>query len=82
MGLVNSYHGTGRDRLDEPADIGVPTIVLWGTADRWSHPDNATRFSQAIPDCEVQMYEGVGHVLMEERPERTARDVQAFLFNG
>lgn len=70
------------ERLDELADIDVPTLVLWGTADRWSHPANAARFSQAIPDCEVQTYEGGGHVLMEEQPERTACDVQAFLSTG
>lgn len=69
-------------RTADLADIAVPTLVLWGTDDRWIHPDNATRFGQAIPDCEVYTYEGAGHVLMEECPTRTAQDVQAFLSNG
>lgn len=60
----------------------MPTLVLWGTAVRWSHPDNAARFGQAIPGCEVRTYEGVGHVRMEERTSRAARDVRAVLSDG
>lgn len=64
---------------DDLADLAVPTLVLWGTADRWIHPNNATRFEHAIPDCTVITYDGGGHVLMEERPDRTAHDVRTFL---
>jgi pimeloyl-ACP methyl ester carboxylesterase len=33
-------------RTSDLVDIDMPTLVLWGTADRWIHPDNAARFGQ------------------------------------
>lgn len=69
-------------RTDDLEALGVPTLVLWGTADRWIHVGNAARFARDIPDCAVVTYDGGGHVLMEERPARTAHDVRAFLAGG
>lgn len=67
------------ERTDDLSDIAVPTLVLWGAADRWIHSDNATRFGHDIPDCEVIIYDGGGHVLMEDLPGQTVHDVLTFL---
>lgn len=66
-------------RYDELSDVDVPTLVMWGELDAWLPPTWATRFRDAIPDAECVTYEGVGHAPMEEVPEQSAADLQAFL---
>jgi pimeloyl-ACP methyl ester carboxylesterase len=69
-----------------PADMSadlpllrVPTLVLWGREDRLIPVGHASRFLDAIPGAELVLYDGVGHVPMEEIGERSARDVDDFL---
>jgi pimeloyl-ACP methyl ester carboxylesterase len=67
---------------DEAASIPsirVPTLVLWGGEDHVLPPAFAERFGREIPGATVRVYPGLGHVPMEEAPERTLPDVQAFL---
>jgi pimeloyl-ACP methyl ester carboxylesterase len=69
-------------QVDRSADIhkvAVPTLLLWGREDRLLPVSDATRFAAAIPGCKLVIYQGVGHVPMEEIPERSAADVEAFL---
>ena len=61
------------------ADVHQPTLILWGRDDRWIPPAHAESFRDALPDSELILYTGVGHVPMEEIPERTARDAAHFL---
>lgn len=68
-----------RDDTELLATISAPTLVLWGAQDSWIQPEHAEHFAQDIPDAEVIVYEGLGHVPMEEDPVRTAADVRAFL---
>ena len=69
-------------RVDRSAAISlvrVPTLVLWGSEDHLIPVADAARFSHAIPGAELIIYDGVGHVPMEEIGDRSARDVDAFL---
>ncbi|MDX1667290.1 MAG: alpha/beta hydrolase [Saprospiraceae bacterium] len=59
--------------------LNMPTLIIWGDKDRWISPHYAGQFDRAIPQSRVIMYEGVGHVPMEEIPERSAADVRQFL---
>ncbi|MBR9651607.1 alpha/beta fold hydrolase [Thalassovita aquimarina] len=77
-----------RERLSVPSNdrllprigtITAPTLILWGTDDSWILPKYATRFLQDIENSTLRLYDGLGHAPMEEDPERTARDVRAFL---
>lgn len=61
------------------ASLRVPTLVLWGREDRLIPVSHAARFHSAIPGAQLLLYEGVGHVPMEERGGATARDAAAFL---
>ena len=61
------------------ASLHVPTLVLWGAVDAWIPVAHAEMFRKAIPGAQLVVYPGVGHVPMEELPERTVADVQAFL---
>ena len=64
------------DRIDA---IEAPTLILWGELDTWVPPDHATRFLEDLPDASLITYGDLGHVPMEEDPERTVTDVRYFL---
>ena len=41
----------------------------------------AERFHRDLPGSRLIIYPGVGHVPMEEIPERSARDLRAFILD-
>jgi pimeloyl-ACP methyl ester carboxylesterase len=59
----------------------VPTLVLWGRQDALIAAEDAQRFGQDIPTSRVIVYEGVGHVPMEEVATRSAADAKQFLLD-
>lgn len=59
--------------------LDVPTLVLWGAKDRWIPPAHASEFASRIPGARSVMYPGLGHIPMEEAPERVMTDLRAFL---
>lgn len=59
--------------------INNPTLILWGEKDAWIPVANAKTFSDLLPNDSLIIYPGVGHLPMEEIPERSARDVRNFL---
>jgi pimeloyl-ACP methyl ester carboxylesterase len=76
------------DRLTGPADpplddrlaeLRVPVLLEWGGRDRWIPPSFAQRFAGAIRGARLVTYLDAGHVPMEELPEATATDAEAFL---
>ena len=67
------------DRTATLPGIRARTLLLWGDKDRLIPVSNAQRFAQAIPGAQLIVYQGVGHVPMEEIGERSAADVDAFL---
>jgi pimeloyl-ACP methyl ester carboxylesterase len=64
------------DRLGE---LKLPVLIQWGELDRWIPLSNAHGFQRGIAGAELRVYPGAGHVPMEEIPEATARDADAFL---
>jgi len=60
-------------------DLRVPTLLMWGGQDTWIPPSVAERFKRDIPGSELIVYPDLGHLPMEEDPERTARDALGFL---
>jgi pimeloyl-ACP methyl ester carboxylesterase len=70
----------GKDpRIAELGRIRSPTLILWGEEDRLTPASDAQLFAETIPDSRVRIYPGVGHMPMEEAPDRSAADVRAFL---
>ena len=60
--------------------IRVPTLVIWGENDQvntWSEVGKPT--ADGIPGAQAIVYEGIGHAVPWEAPERFARDVLEFL---
>ena len=56
-----------------------PTLILWGEDDRLIPASDAHKFARQLPNSIVRIYEGVGHIPMEEQPKRSAEDIRAFL---
>ncbi|WP_297735306.1 alpha/beta fold hydrolase [uncultured Maricaulis sp.] len=69
--------------LPEPsadlARIEVPTLILWGEADRMVPSSHGPLMAATIPDARLITYPDLGHVVHEEAPERTLADVREFL---
>ncbi len=65
-----------------PADlarIDAPVLILWGREDRFIPVDSAAYFAKHLPHSQTIIYDGVGHLPMEETPDRSAADVAAFV---
>ncbi len=67
------------DRTADLHALRVRTLVMWGREDRLIPVSHAARFAADIPGAQVIVYDGVGHAPMEEIPERSAADAEAFL---
>jgi pimeloyl-ACP methyl ester carboxylesterase len=63
--------------------IRVPTLVLWGTADRVIPPSYARRFAAGIGGAvEVATIEGAGHFADLDAPDEVATAIERFLAKG
>jgi pimeloyl-ACP methyl ester carboxylesterase len=67
------------EAIDRLKTIAVPTLVLWGGADRLIPVDNARRFGSEIAGARVVVLDGLGHVPQEEDPARSLAPVLEFL---
>ncbi len=68
-----------RDPVPELRAVQAPTLLLWGAADRLVPPARAADFAAALPNSQVVMLPGTGHVPMEEAPAATAEALRRFL---
>ncbi|WP_375203422.1 alpha/beta fold hydrolase [Hyphococcus sp.] len=64
---------------DRVGEIAAPTLIIWGEEDRLIYVTAATTFDERMPNADVIIYDGVGHIPMEETPDMTAADINAFL---
>jgi pimeloyl-ACP methyl ester carboxylesterase len=80
-------HAT-RLRASQPADpaligklgtIKAPTLILSGQKDTLAPVQTARMFHSRIPGSQLIEYPNVGHLPMEEIPDRSARDAREFL---
>ncbi len=70
------------DTLGEKVkDITVPTLLMWGEKDTWVPLDVMRMFHRDLPNSEYLVYEGVGHLPMEEMPVQSSRDADHFFMS-
>jgi pimeloyl-ACP methyl ester carboxylesterase len=67
---------------DRVKEIKIPTLLMWGDQDEWVPLSIMEQFEQALPDSQSIVYEGVGHMPMEELPIQTSRDAHGFFTLG
>lgn len=80
MAMVNKTHY--KDNTHKLKELKAPTLIIWGEDDNWIPTENAHRFLKAIPKSRLVLYEGVGHLPMEEEPVDTAAEVSRFIHGG
>lgn len=74
-----------RTRTQEPLDptplkrLDVPTLIIWGTQDRWTPVADAFRLQTDIKGAKLALFAKSGHNPMEEDPKGTAAAVAGFL---
>lgn len=59
--------------------LTMPTLVIWGTLDQLIPVDNAYKFQRDLPLDTLAIFQGVGHVPMEETPELVIPLVSKFI---
>lgn len=64
---------------DELHNITAPVLIIWGAQDQLIYASAAQTFDERLLNAETVIYDGVGHLPMEEAPDETARDIDAFL---
>lgn len=67
------------DNAARVATIKVPTLILWGAEDKLIPVTGADWFAAHIKGARRIVYPGIGHLPMEETPDRSAQAVDAFL---
>ena len=72
-------HNNRQASKETLATIKVPVMVMWGQEDNLIPISSAKWFAEAIPDAKLVIYPGVGHIPMEEVPNKSAADVKAWL---
>ena len=61
------------------SQIHIPTLVMHGEADVVIPVEAGKALAAAIPGAKLTLYPGVGHVPMEQIPDRSAADLDTFL---
>lgn len=69
------------DQTSLISNIKNETLIMWGDQDVWIPIENAYKFEKQLTNDTMIIYEGVGHVPMEEIPSITAKDAMSFLKN-
>lgn len=79
--FIDRVHTEHKDRSDRIKEIQCPTLIMWGSEDTWTAVEDASKFDRDIINSKLIMYDGVGHVPMEEIPALTVKDAMKFLIN-
>jgi pimeloyl-ACP methyl ester carboxylesterase len=76
FGSPNSMRPGTKEKL---ATIKAPVMIMWGAEDNLIPVSSAKWFAEAMPHANTVVYPNVGHIPMEEIPEKSAREVKAWL---
>lgn len=72
-------------QYSQPADakalagLKAPVLIMWGEQDNLIPVSSARWFAKAMPGSKLIVYPKVGHIPMEEVPDRSANDLKAWL---
>ena len=79
--LVMRLRGPDRDPDLERQlpGLAIPTLVLFGTADRVIPPDMGHIYKELMPNCHLVFVYDAGHAISTDRPEAFTEVVTDFL---
>ena len=72
-GLMND------DYADEVRKISQPTLIFWGSKDAFFLREGQEKMARSINGSKSIVYEGAGHALHWEQPQRFAKDIADFI---
>ncbi|MDT8978039.1 alpha/beta hydrolase [Paenibacillus sp. chi10] len=61
------------------SEIAIPTMLIYGSTDKMIPMRVFRQYEQTIPGICTEIYDGFGHVLMEECPDRLAASIRSFI---
>jgi len=73
---------TGLTHSPAPTDTGsifAPTLIIWGNRDPLLTRADQIALASSIPTSRFVEYDGVGHLVLWEQPNRVAGDIVTFL---
>ena len=70
---------THYNRVADLPNIKVPVLLVYGEEDRLTPPDIGRRMAAAIPNAELHIIPGAGHLPNIEKPREFNEKVRAFL---
>ena len=59
--------------------VDLPTLVMWGEADRFAKPSYGQSLAAALPQAELTLIAGAGHYPEIEQSDATIRAIDAFV---
>lgn len=68
---------TEHDTSARLPEIALPALVIHGTLDQMLPVQNGRMIAGLIPDSQLEIFDGVGHLFFWEQPERAAELVRA-----
>lgn len=83
-GIEDAYYGFLAPVADPPPPVDLqalemPVLMLWGDDDRIIPAERATPYVTRFPRVRMVVFDGCGHVPMEERPRAFLAEVLPFL---
>jgi non-heme chloroperoxidase len=66
------------DQAEELAGVNTPALLVWGDRDAFTPRGTQDALLETLAESRLVVYEGVGHAVHWEQPERFAADVVEF----
>ena len=60
----------------------MPSLIMWGKLDQVTPLSGAQWYAAHLPNATSILYEGIGHLPMEEAPKVSAADFEKWLLNS
>lgn len=78
MGFVTLMRQSASEAHDTKVIPQVPTLVLWGEADKFTKISMGENLAKMIPNAEFKLFMGAGHMPQIEKPDEFVKKVVEF----
>jgi pimeloyl-ACP methyl ester carboxylesterase len=82
VGTIRGFDPSLTITDDLPGSLPTPTLFLWGTEDAFGGGDVARALVAAMPDAELVLVPGAGHLPWLDFPEQLGQVAADFLADG
>ncbi|MFF1462471.1 alpha/beta fold hydrolase [Streptomyces sp. NPDC058330] len=64
---------------DRYGELDLPVLICWGTEDTWIPVGRAHELAALVPDAELRLIDGAGHLVQEDAPAELTAALTRFL---